>query len=197
MGKGRNGIIPEYRRKRESIAHHKENAERYRNLVAGIVGIRADMDRVAHTQQARQKQTDTHERAKARREYGTVGALVAAAGVAAWGIIQAHGDTNRALRDAQTVAERQHEDTLTVLGKTDSQIAALQTQAEIMRGQLNIMVDQKRPWVGTHISLLDPVIFTDWNNNKGVNIRLKFVLKNYGDSPAINVRLSSNCGTPR
>jgi hypothetical protein len=58
-----------------------------------------------------------------------------------------------------------------------------------IRGQLDVMEKERRPWISANVSLVDPVIFTEWNNSKGINVQLKFILKNHGDSPAINVRI--------
>src|SRR5271169_1519879 len=144
MGKGRIGEKPEYRRNQEHTAQHKEGATRYENIIASVVGIRTVIDRVANTQQARHQQTDTHERARRKREFGTIAALIIAAGVAAWGIIQSHSDTKKALTDARITAAQQHTDTLTALAKTDDTITAMKTQANTMRDQFNAFIRTQR-----------------------------------------------------
>jgi hypothetical protein len=59
---------------------------------------------------------------------------------------------------------------------------------DAIRGQLDVMETDKRPWIRANVSLAAPVRFTDWNGFKGVSIQVKLSLKNYGTSPAINVR---------
>jgi len=58
-----------------------------------------------------------------------------------------------------------------------------------IRGQLDVMQDDKRPWIRARISLIDPLILSDWNGSKGINVRMNFTLKNYGDAPAVNIRI--------
>jgi hypothetical protein len=104
MPNRRAGEEPEYRRKREHAAQHEQEAGRYRNVISTISGIRTVIDRVADTQKSRYNQTDVHEKARRKREFLTIAALVIAAGVTAWGILQSHSDTRKALRDARDVA---------------------------------------------------------------------------------------------
>jgi hypothetical protein len=157
-----------------------------KTVISGIIGIRAAIDR------AWSKQRE-HERAKAKRDYATIAALVVASGVAAWGIIQSHSDTRKALGDARASSTQQHADTLTALDKTDATVAALQAQAQAMRGQLDAMQADQRAWVkvvkaepsvdqliprnGLYFAGPDKVGF----------LPLHFVLRNVGRSPAFKV----------
>jgi hypothetical protein len=161
MRNWRAGEEPEYRRKREHAAQHETEANRYKNAISTIVGIGTVIDRVAATHEARYNQTNAHENARKKREYGTIAALVLAAAVATWGIIQSHSDTRKALRDARTAAAQQHTDTIAALSKTDAQIATLQTQTGIMRGQLDEMhkalVMEQRPWL-YFVGGIEPIV---------------------------------------
>jgi len=73
------------------------------------------------------------------------------------------------------------------LHNTDEKIGK---QIAVMGSQLNVMENDKRPWVEACISLADPVRITEWNGSKGIGVHLKFVIKNYGQSPAINIRIN-------
>ncbi|MFI4948616.1 MAG: hypothetical protein ACHQC9_07435 [Alphaproteobacteria bacterium] len=103
---------PEYRRERENSNQKEEERQRYESVIAAINGIRAPINGVSNTQEARYKQTDTHERRRRNREIGTIIALLLAAVVAACGILQSHSDTRRVLKDARLAADQQHRDTL-------------------------------------------------------------------------------------
>jgi hypothetical protein len=105
--------------KQQETRYYNNTSDSDKNIVSGITGIRATIDRVANAQQARYNQIDRHERAKRTRDWITILALLVAAGVAAWGIIRSHSDTERALRDARTVAKQQHNDTLNALSRAD------------------------------------------------------------------------------
>jgi hypothetical protein len=49
--------------------------------------------------------------------------------------------------------------------------------------------------------IVKPLIFSDWNGSKGIMVDLKFDLKNYGQAPAVNLRIFPNVtrhpGNPR
>jgi hypothetical protein len=121
---------PKHRRNQQESWYHQTPADNDKNIITSIIGIRTVIDRVANAQQARHNQTDTHERARKKREYGTIAALVLAAAVAVWGIIQSHKDTAKALREAHITADQ---------------------QARIMSGQLaemhKTLVMSERPWL--------------------------------------------------
>ena len=55
-----------------------------------------------------------------------------------------------------------------------------------IRGQLDVMEADKRPWIGATFSLDRPIILTDSDGSKGITVIMKVVLKNYGQSPAVN-----------
>jgi hypothetical protein len=62
-------------------------------------------------------------------------------------------------------------------------------QLNAMRDQLDVMRDDKRPWIKVAVTIEKPLHFTDWNGTKGVNALLHFDLTNYGDAPAVNIRI--------
>jgi hypothetical protein len=144
MRNRRAGEEPEYRRSRENAANHKKEADRYKNVISTIIGIRTVIDRVADTQKARYNQTNTHEIARKKREIGTIAALVFAGAVAVWGTLQSHSDTQKALSDARGVADRQHDDTLTALAKTDAAIEQTRRLANAARDQVNTAIDTEK-----------------------------------------------------
>ena len=163
----------------EYAARNREETTRYKNVISAISGLRAAIDRIANINRARENQTEKHEKRRQYREYGTIIALAAAAGVAAWGIIQAHIDTNRALRDARTAAVRQH-------AETDASIAALKEQSGIMRGQLNEMEIARRPWVTADISLTDQITLQDGS----ISLPTLITLRNTGQTPATRTNIT-------
>jgi len=74
-------------------------------------------------------------------------------------------------------------------------------QWRAIKGQLDVMEAEKRPWIRATVTAVKPVIFTDWNGSKGINVPIKLDLKNYGDTPAVNVRvfpqIAQHPGNPR
>jgi hypothetical protein len=60
----------------------------------------------------------------------------------------------------------------------------------IASGQLEVMQNEKRPWIKVSVSIVKPLLFSDWNGNKGLSVNLQFDLKNAGDAPAVNVRIA-------
>jgi hypothetical protein len=65
------------------------------------------------------------------------------------------------------------------------------SQYIIFNRQLDIMADDKRPWLGVNISLSRPVTLSDWNGTRQIQVDLKFDIKNYGESPATNITIES------
>jgi hypothetical protein len=57
-----------------------------------------------------------------------------------------------------------------------------------LKGQLDAMENDKRPWLNAEIVIPDPVLITEWAGARGINLPLKLSLKNHGQQPAINVR---------
>jgi hypothetical protein len=86
-------------------------------------------------------------------------------------------------------ADQQHRDTLAALAKTDATIAAMQGQAEIMRGQLRVMEIDKRPWVAIDAAIPDTfrAIHAD-DQNAAMSLTVDFILSNTGEAPAVYVR---------
>jgi hypothetical protein len=62
-------------------------------------------------------------------------------------------------------------------------------QAGIMDAQTRILKIDKRPWIKNTVTLFEPIRFVEWNKQKSVVVSLHFELKNYGESPAINVQV--------
>jgi hypothetical protein len=67
-------------------------------------------------------------------------------------------------------------------------------QNDAMKYQLDLMENDKRPWIENKVSIVYPIRFTEWNGHKGINIRLKLNLKNHGQTPAINVKTTAYIG---
>jgi hypothetical protein len=70
-----------------------------------------------------------------------------------------------------------------------------------IKGQLDVMENDKRPWLNAVVSLDKFIEITEWNGSRGINVPLKFAIKNYGQEPAVNVRVNSTAwphpGNPR
>jgi len=64
-------------------------------------------------------------------------------------------------------------------------------QAGIMDTQTRILKIDKRPWIKNTVTLAGPIRFADWAGQKSVFVSLLFNLKNYGDSPAVNIRVGA------
>jgi hypothetical protein len=64
-----------------------------------------------------------------------------------------------------------------------------QRQANAAKDQVDIMRDQNRPWIRADISFARPIRFTQWAGRKHINVSLTFDLKNFGQSPATNIRI--------
>jgi hypothetical protein len=64
-------------------------------------------------------------------------------------------------------------------------------QAGIMEAQTHISKIDKRPWIKTTVTIPKPLRFTDWSGQRGLSASLAFELKNYGESPATNVRIGA------
>jgi hypothetical protein len=60
-----------------------------------------------------------------------------------------------------------------------------------METQTHISKIDKRPWIKNTVTIIKPLRFFDWNYQKGIDISLQFDLKNYGESPATNVRIGA------
>jgi hypothetical protein len=70
-------------------------------------------------------------------------------------LLVTHADNKAIIDEAITTATQQHNDTLGALTKTDSTIAALKLQADVMRGQLNEMLISRRAWVSADFAVVD------------------------------------------
>jgi hypothetical protein len=63
----------------------------------------------------------------------------------------------------------------------------------IASGQLEAMEIDKRPWIRANVELKE-LRLTEWANDKHIFTSLTFDLKNYGESPAINIVIFTNVG---
>ena len=80
--------------------------------------------------------------------------------------------------------------TLGLIAVGISQCRILGGQQDVLKGTLDVLRDQNRPWIRANISIARPIRFTDWDNSKFVSISLNFDLKNFGDIPARNIRIA-------
>jgi hypothetical protein len=188
----------------QESGYYQTASNQDKNIITGILGIRTVIDRVAGAQQARHDQADRHESAKAKRDWWTILALAGAASVAAWGILQSHSDTKRALRDAQAVAAQQHSDTLAALSRTDALTAATQSQAgetdQLVKTGRDTAEQQLRAYVGIkgdvllrcpscNVGVFRP--FTPSAEHIIDNV-IKFKIQNGGQTPAYNVYIEDS-----
>jgi hypothetical protein len=74
-----------------------------------------------------------------------------------------------------------------ILKRTDDKIGE---QANISGRQLTVMENDKRPWLNANISLDKHIDITEWGGSRGVRVPLKFAMKNYGQVPAVNIRVN-------
>jgi hypothetical protein len=139
MRQGGIGKEPEYRRKQQEASEREQYAQHQEDVIRTVVSIRTSIDSMVTEHSANRKQADTHERGKRKRELSTFWALVVAAGAAILTLIVSHCDNRAIMWEAQRASGQQHADTLAALGKTETTITAMQTQASIMRGQLEEM----------------------------------------------------------
>jgi hypothetical protein len=64
-------------------------------------------------------------------------------------------------------------------------------QWDSMNGQLDVMRDDKRPWLRPNIDVKE-LRLSDWAGDKHIFARLVFELKNHGESPATNINISTS-----
>ena len=62
------------------------------------------------------------------------------------------------------------------------QLAATQAQADLLENDM-------RPWISVTTTIERPLFFSNWAGNKSFQVPLKFALKNFGRTPAGNVRI--------
>jgi hypothetical protein len=75
----------------------------------------------------------------------------------------------------------------TALHSTDSNIAG---QLTVMRGQLDEIRTERRPWVSIDtIEISEPLSF---DSGKGASMRVNYVLRNTGKTPAVHVKWRAN-----
>jgi len=59
-----------------------------------------------------------------------------------------------------------------------------------IKGQLDVMENDKRPWLNADISINKRIEITEWGTSRGIRVPLKLAMKNYGQVPAVNIRIS-------
>src|SRR6516162_566030 len=136
-----------YRSQQEERAQHRQDAEKYEKNITAILSVTTSIDRVAAEQQAHRGEQSRRDDARRLREWLTIVALIVTFAVAGYGIWRTHQDTLVAIEETRHGSEQQRQDTLTALSKTDVTIAALQEQAKVMRGQLDELRVEQRPWL--------------------------------------------------
>lgn len=199
------GEEPEYRRNRNNVAKQQERTNRHNDIIAAAAGISAIADRISRTQEAIRKQTEIIEKARKHREITTIVALfvaagvaLAGAGVASWGIVQAHRDTHKALNDARITAGQQHADTLTALAKTDDTIAALNAQVVETRRLANTAGDTEKRQLRAYISASEVHVFPTTDKNGGnLHWWIFAMWQNSGQTPTRRLSFTTDCITIR
>jgi hypothetical protein len=73
------------------------------------------------------------------------------------------------------------------------QASIMDEQTKISSRQLDAMEIEKRPWIRANVELKE-LRFTEWAGDKFINTILVFDLKNYGESPAANIVISTLVG---
>ena len=63
------------------------------------------------------------------------------------------------------------------------------TQTSVYKSQLAFQESVSRAWVRANVTLSGPIVFTEWANDRFINLQLSFDLKNFGQVPAINIRI--------
>jgi hypothetical protein len=133
--------------------------------------------------------TDTWRRIILR--FGVFEALLVVVGFLQWRVL---ARTDEALHLSATAQSASAQTTEKL-----AQIASKQT--EISARQLDAMEVDKRPWIKITVTFAKPPRLSDWSGQKGLNVSLHFDLKNYGNSPAVNLRIQSpivvHPGNPR
>jgi hypothetical protein len=72
------------------------------------------------------------------------------------------------------------------LHATDEKIGK---QIEAINRQLDISETDKRPWIKVQITLRKNILFSEWSNEKSIQVPLNLEFKNYGAVPAINLQV--------
>ena len=72
-----------------------------------------------------------------------------------------------------------------------SQWSAMVQNNSIVKGQLDAMEIDKRPWIRANVDIKE-LRLVEWGGDKHINTALIFDLKNYGELPAINIVISTN-----
>ncbi|MGD0642863.1 MAG: hypothetical protein ABSC22_19150 [Roseiarcus sp.] len=67
-------------------------------------------------------------------------------------------------------------------------------QLATMQGQADVLEADMRPWIAVTTTIERPLFFSSWAGNKSFQVPLKFALKNFGRTPAGNVRIFAEIG---
>jgi hypothetical protein len=106
------GVVMLFYRRRKQEATNMEEPEQHQENLTVIRAVTSG-DRVVAEHQADRGQTAALETGRRYREYGTIGALLLAAGAALLTLIVTHCDTRDLITETQTAAKQQHNDTIT------------------------------------------------------------------------------------
>jgi hypothetical protein len=55
---------------------------------------------------------------------------------------------------------------------------------------LDEMQEERRPWISVTPTITEPIEFIDFGDSKGISVIVRPISKNYGASPATNIRVS-------
>jgi hypothetical protein len=91
--------------------------------------------------------------------------------------------------------------TIALVGIAYLQYSVYARQAAMMDTQTRILKVDKRPWIKVTPTVAGRLAFSEWNHQKGISVPLQFILKNYGESPAVNIIIRAHIvehpGNPR
>ncbi len=135
-----------YRRQQEAAAQHEDETQRQDHIIRTIVTVRSSIDSMTAEHAANREQAKTLEKAKRKRDWATVGALVAAAVAAIITLGVSHCDNRAIIRESARVAARQHNDTLESNKISREAFTAVQRAYIIITG-LRRTVDTYPGWI--------------------------------------------------
>jgi hypothetical protein len=108
--------------------------------------------------------------------------------------IKVHFQSHRTKKKNETAQDRASrrtaDATVAIAILTAVTIAVGISQYVIFGRQLDVMENDKRPWLSANVSLDRYVAITEWSESRGIDVPLKFALKNYGQVPAVNIRIN-------
>lgn len=81
--------------------------------------------------------------------------------------------------------------TAAIVGATWTSVYVTNGQWSAANNQLDVMREQNRPWIRANISFSQPIMFTESAGDRFINVSLHFDLKNFGSSPATNIKIAT------